>query len=160
MQDGLLDRKHAILMREYIENCEQNNFEIVSCETPYNHYGERGFIDLILRKSNNHSKICYWKLCEFKPMLFDLGETIRQIHRSKEYFFKDQKKLLNQGFSNIIEFPLSLEANKTNLSVCLKYLELLRDINIEFFSTDTKLAQQITTEFEIQKEIIKIQRSN
>jgi len=156
----LLDEKHALLMHQYIQTSQQDNFKLFSCEEPYNLYGERGFIDLILIKHDKNNKTCCWKICELKPTLLDLGETIRQINRAKQYFFKARTDLLNTSFSNIMEYPLILEANKANLSLCLKYLDLLKDIDIEFFSSDIKLAQQITSEFQIQKEISNIQRSS
>lgn len=111
---------------------------------------------LVLKKNDTSTRTCYWKLCELKPLLLDIGETIRQINRAKQYFFKDRKELLDSAFSNIIKYPLVLEASQFNLSVCLKYLELLDNVEIEFFSLDTNLARQIMSSFQIQREIIKV----
>lgn len=156
-QTSLYDKKHALFMQQYIQTSRKNKFEVVCCEAPYCHYGQKGYVDLVLKKYDRPNRLCLWKLCELKPLLLDIGQTIRQINRTREYFFKDKKELLDSAFSNEIKYPLVVEANPHNLSVCLQYLSLLKNIHIEFFSADSNLAQQISNKFQIHKEIIKVQ---
>ena len=73
------DRVHRELMSKYVEYCEKYNLgELhVEIEKPYNHYGQRGFIDIFSVNRNAGS----YNVCEVKPSLENLGEAIRQLKK-------------------------------------------------------------------------------
>lgn len=100
------DKKHAEMMRAYVE-WYRNTYKVedthdveVEIEVPFNWYGERGFVDLLAKRTipvyapfvgrNPEIKIigkdCFYDICELKTRIEDLGETIRQIRRAKEFF--------------------------------------------------------------------------
>ena len=72
------DKKHRELMTRFIEYTERSTkkyfpdmrFEI---EKPYNHYGSRGFIDILFSAGTATTSIC-----EVKPVLYNIGEALRQ----------------------------------------------------------------------------------
>ncbi len=74
-------------MTRYIEHTEQISkvnfpdmkFEV---EKPYNHYGSRGFIDILFTFGPYTTSIC-----EVKPVLNNLGEALRQLRRAHEAIY-------------------------------------------------------------------------
>ena len=83
------DSNHAELVQEfkqYWQGKTDDSKKILSeLEVPYNHYGERGFIDLKIEEfQNNELERCM--LFELKTSLQDIGETTRQFKRMREYF--------------------------------------------------------------------------
>ena len=67
------DRKHAEMIRAYIDRFALENYQT---EVPYNYYGSRGFVDLVVIGK----KV---KLVEFKTRLDDIGEIIRQVKNQR-----------------------------------------------------------------------------
>lgn len=68
-------------------------------EVHYNHYGDRGVVDVVIVKrpkedqSDFHPEDrCKWDtvtLLEIKAHIEDVGETLRQFKRMRKYFFED-----------------------------------------------------------------------
>ncbi len=54
-------------------------------EVPYNHYGDRGFIDLLIT-TKRRGKIERKHMIEFKTEIRDLGEMLRQFKKMEKYY--------------------------------------------------------------------------
>lgn len=141
-----IDQLHASLMQQFLEAME-SEYEVVEVEAPYNHYGFRGFVDVVLR-SRAKDPIPRWRVCELKPELTDLGEAVRQVKKAQRYFCQARGDLLGREEYEI-EFPLVLLATYENLHMCIHYFNVLRDIKVEFFSPDREMTRAIANRYEI-----------
>ena len=142
----LHDRAHAILMEQYIE-AMRPRFEKVGVEVPYEHYGNRGFIDVVLKRSGDDGRE-HWKVCELKPRLTDLGETIRQVKQAQRYFELARRDLFKTGDCTV-EFPLVILATDDNLRTYMKFRRLLDETEVEFFHPDREALRAIRIKLEI-----------
>lgn len=84
-----------------------NEMYAFECEAPYNYYGERGSVDLVVYRYKTLPRLF---LHEVKTQLFDIGELLRQIHKLMKYFVKARKEiqgvkiLENIGQGNFLVF--------------------------------------------------------
>lgn len=76
MAKTLKDKKHAEMIQSWVRNHPNSSYKF---EVPFNYFGERGFVDLISDEVNLYS---------FKTEIVDLGETLRQFNRMKEFYPK------------------------------------------------------------------------
>lgn len=135
------DLKHAkmikVVLKEY-SSC--HSFEV---ESPFNYYGERGFVDLAQLEITNaimpNGERTRWQLTlwEMKTKLEDVGQTLRQIHKAKKYFLKARKSI------NGIKIPIDIYLQSR--LVFLDTLENWRvfNENIELFVEPTLLIDTI-----------------
>jgi len=72
---------------KYIPSSRKLKFQT---EVPYNHYGDRGFIDLIMT-TMRQGKIERKHMIEFKTEIRDLGEMLRQYKRMRRYYPEDDQ---------------------------------------------------------------------
>lgn len=79
---SLKDERHAKLTLRLLEY-EQKYRKTLKFKVEYafNHYGNRGFIDLLGIQSSESGLDSGYFLYEVKPVLDDLGGTVRQIHK-------------------------------------------------------------------------------
>ena len=97
------DNKHAEIMNYIVKNLRYTkgfpeNSQSIEVESPYNYYGDRGFVDIvvyskntILKRDNITEKFFHYDsltLWEIKTELNDIGELLRQINRAQKYFLK------------------------------------------------------------------------
>ena len=87
------DEKHRNLLNKYIKHTEslmiygsEKNTSI-EVEYPYNYYGDRGFIDVLVIR-NLGDILNSIRICEVKPDLDNLGEAIRQLRKAKNALLK------------------------------------------------------------------------
>jgi hypothetical protein len=119
------DHKHASFTQSFIAKKQREGFRLVGCEVMFNYFGDRGVIDVVLRKDYPSERRAIWVLCEIKPDLHDIGEAIRQVRRAEQYFCRARPDLRVKDWENEYEFVLVLEASKQNL---LEVLDLHRDL--------------------------------
>jgi len=90
------DKQHAEMIRIVLEEIKHGNTRIqngwlrqLEVESPFNYYGERGFVDIVDydRADNN---ITFW---EMKTDLRNVGETLRQMHKTRDYFLKARSSI-------------------------------------------------------------------
>jgi hypothetical protein len=65
----------------------------IAPEVAFNYYGERGFVDIACLKYDFDSTTDRLSLWEIKTELVDIGETLRQINKAREYLIKAVDKI-------------------------------------------------------------------
>lgn len=91
----------------------------IKTEQHYNHYGDRGVIDLVvIRDPRDKKKKGSVSCIEVKSHLDSADEIIRQINRSKEYFPRDKDNIC---YFRIVRFFLAVLANEHNYKHMEKY---------------------------------------
>jgi len=138
LKKNIFDKEHAEFMNQFISEYKEKGYN-VEHEVPYNWYGDRGFIDIVLCKGN---KLI---ICELKPQLTDIGETIRQVRKAEDVFLKAKPEY--SRFEDI-KFVLVLKATNENLEVCKQYSEVLKGVKVIFWNTDKKAQERISLEYE------------
>lgn len=123
-RDEIWDKDHAKFMKGFVAEYKAQGWS-EEHEVPYNWYGQRGWIDVLLHKGNT------LLVCELKPKLENVGETIRQIKQAQEVFLK---ALPSYKKFDDIQYLLVLKANDENLRLCKKYFDLLKDLDVFFWS--------------------------
>jgi len=142
------DRKHRELMTKYIEYIEQSNKEYFpdikfEIEKPYNYYGSRGFIDVLFSAGERTTSIC-----EVKPVLYNLGEALRQLRRAHDAILNNV--ITDFKINDIIYLRLVTNFNEENIEIIensypiLKnvdnlVIELYCDYNDEFYMINSKI---------------------
>lgn len=111
------DQEHAELIEEFLQLEEWQNPEEYKIEEPYNYYGERGFIDLLIIMKGTYY------LFEFKTELRDIGETIRQVKKMGKYYPKE-KDLSSES----IHSYLVVKDTEENRKRIWKHRNLFKDI--------------------------------
>jgi len=120
------DRRHRELMTRYIEHTEQISkvnfpdmkFEV---EKPYNHYGSRGFIDILFTFGNYTTSIC-----EVKPVLNNLGEALRQLRRAHEAILNNA--VTDYQINDHIYLRLVTEFNEENVMIIRNSYPILKNV--------------------------------
>ncbi len=152
------DHQHAAFTQNFIEAMKKQQYSLVGCEIMYNHYGDRGVIDVVLRKDYVDQKRSTWLICEMKPRLYDIGETIRQVHRAEEYFCRARPDMKMQGWENEYRFILVLEADKQNLhQVQCQHRDLFAGIDVMYHHSDSHQIDAIERMSEIMNAILTVQ---
>lgn len=130
------DKKHRLLMTRFIATCLPKD-TVIDTEVPYNHYGIRGFVDIVSTKS--FDKYNFHQLYELKTNLNDVGEAIRQV-KKQEKWYKTGVDLPQQD--EIMSY-LVLPFTKENVEVFLENTALFKSINlIWFFPEEGKYLQK------------------
>lgn len=94
------DELHAIMLQKFssklkFEEDRNCNYTMFESEHPFNHYGERGFIDLLTKKECDFKpKWIHCDFYEFKTDILDTGETIRQLKK----YFSAARRESNKGW--------------------------------------------------------------
>ena len=110
-------------MKRYIERFENLFGEHlhVEIEKPYNHYGQRGFIDIFYV-----SPFAY-NICEVKPSLDNFGEAIRQL--KKVYHVLHSGMTLDYEIGGLKgNYRLVSEFNEHNYNILINSYSLLRNV--------------------------------
>jgi len=81
------DKKHAELINFYIEKVKARGGKYW-VEEPYNYYGTRGFVDLVVKYSENP----FLNLYEFETKLDDVGRIIRKVKANQHFFAIGNKR--------------------------------------------------------------------
>ena len=125
----LEDIAHAEMMNSFVSWLGKKKDVKIYCEVPYNHYGDRGVVDVLAMMLNGQ----HWQGvgCELKPRFFDLGETIRQVHRAQLYF--QTPDTMTAYGKPILRFPLILKATDENLNTAMHYQGILNNVPVYFF---------------------------
>lgn len=160
LESAIYDGKHAALMQSFISVSLREGFEFVGCEVPYNHYGDRGVVDVVLRKRKARRGGGVWQVCELKPVLADVGETIRQVHRAREYFQKARPDLFTGGMEEEVHFLLVLEASEHNLTVLRNHADLFTGMEVVFHHENHALRDRCQSTFEIHSAILEAKRGS
>lgn len=110
------DEKHASLVEEIINYKERfyEEDEIISLKTEehYNHYGDRGVIDIVLKIQSSYGTETTLFLIEVKPEIVNLNRTIRQIKKMNKFYRPD-----HSGKKGV----LWIEPTEKNLDILLDY---------------------------------------
>ncbi len=155
------DSEHATLIEAYINASRKKGFELVGCEVPYNYYGNRGFIDVILKRTDNQTRTVHWLICEMKTKLCDVGGTIRQVKKAEQFFFKDKEKdIVDRKYVNLFEYPLVLKATSENYDIYTSYRKIFKDIKVMFFDANSSIFENTESRLEILKAIKECQRNS
>lgn len=120
------DKRHRELMTKYIEHTEQISKENFSdmrfeIEKPYNHYGSRGFIDILFTFGNYTTSIC-----EVKPVLNNLGEALRQLRRAHEAILNNAIK--DYQINDHIYLRLVTEFSEENVKIIRNSYPILKNV--------------------------------
>ena len=120
------DKRHRELMTKYIEHTEQiskENFPDMrfEIEKPYNHYGSRGFIDILFTFGNYTTSIC-----EVKPVLNNLGEALRQLRRAHEAILNNAIK--DYPINDHIYLRLVTEFSEENVKIIRNSYPILKNV--------------------------------
>jgi hypothetical protein len=128
------DKKHIFLMKGLLGlikrpiECRlwKSDLIEVDIEVPFNYFGSRGFIDILLTNSRESA---YW-FFEIKSSFqdIDIGETIRQIKGYAEFYPKVTKK---EHYQKVL--TLIADWNKSNVDFMCSYIGLFRQANIDMF---------------------------
>ncbi len=154
LESAVFDERHAGLMQSFVAASLREGFEFVGCEAPYNHYGDRGVVDVVLRKRRPGGGGGVWHVCELKPVLTDVGETIRQVHRAREFFQKARPDLFEGEIGPEVRFLLVLEASEHNLAVVRNHADLFAGMEVVFHHEDLALRDRCQSVFEIHSAIL------
>ena len=153
------DHRHASFTQSFIDRMRKNRFRLVGCEILFNHFGDRGVIDVVLRRDNSQERSATWLVCEMKPQLNDVGEAIRQVRRAQAYFCQARPDILVKERENQYWFVLVLKAHEHNLQQLNQYHDLFGDIEILFHHEDPAEIQRIQNRHKIQQAVAVIQRN-
>lgn len=89
------DVQHRKLVKQIIQETRAKQLEghkyKYDCEVPYNNFGNRGFVDLIIESRTivqDEFTSEYFAIIEAKPVLDDLGHTIRQLRGARAAYKK------------------------------------------------------------------------
>jgi len=130
------DEGHAEMIRSWIGRMRYVERKIpFELEVPYNFFGERGFIDLVVRAENHEL------LFEFKTQIDDLGKTIRQFKRMTTSYPKCR------GLARRYGSMLILLDTPENEAILRKYHEMLDGLNIRLYdprSQETRALEAAT----------------
>ena len=152
------DHRHALFTQSFIDRMRKNRFNHVGCEILFNHFGDRGVIDVVLRRDNPNERSATWLMCEMKPKLYDVGEAIRQVRRAQAYFCQARPDICVKERENQYRFVLVLEAKESNLQQLIQYHDLFGDIEILFHHEDPAEIQRIQNLHKIQQAVAVMQR--
>ena len=142
-QDQVLDSRHADFTQSFINASLQRGFSLVGCEIHYNHYGDRGVVDVILNRRGSEEGQMDWEICELKPRLSNIGEAIRQVRRAQRYFRESRKDLFEEDLQHKLAFLLVLEATDHNLKQYRNHPGLFQGIEVRFHHEDPNQCRQI-----------------
>jgi len=120
------DEKHAEL-QDRIETMleDRGGLEVLETESYYNNYGERGWVDIVVKEGDN-----VLHLIEVKHKIRDLGKTIRQVKRAEKNYpesFEEKKKVYN------LKGELIVESSDHNISILSKYDKLIKSSGIPIY---------------------------
>ncbi len=128
------DEKHAKMITEYIKfiklkreefGLEEWEFET---EVPYNYYGDRGYVDLIVIEKNKFDFGYHKKyLFEFKTEIRDVGEMLRQFKRMKKYYPKTDDDMSEYSFN------IFVLVNDKNINTILDNIEYIGEKFIKLY---------------------------
>ena len=112
---------HRKLVEISIAKRPKNSMEHIKVEYPYNYFGSRGFIDILVETDHYRYNYIY----EIKPFLENVGEFIRQLNQSK--------KILEQtNTPKIYTRVLNIFLTKENLDVIQQNFNTLKNIGDDF----------------------------
>ena len=133
------DKKHRELMTKFIEYAEKEHYDneglrttlskkypaitkefLIEVEKPYNHYGSRGFIDVLFSVGFSTS------ICEVKPVLYNLGEAIRQLRRAQDAIKKNA--ITDFHINDLIYLRLVTNFSEENIAIIRKSYSILKNI--------------------------------
>jgi hypothetical protein len=150
------DHRHASFTKSFISQKKSQGYQLVGCEVLYNHYGDRGVVDVVMSKHVSDTKEVEWLICEMKPQLVDIGETVRQVKRAQEYFCKARSDMVVKDCVNRYRFLLVLEANDHNLMQALKYREIFQGIEVLYHHEDLVVKNRIMAVSEIENAVVNL----
>lgn len=148
---ALDDEAHAGLVRSIVGWLRQVPGVRTFCEVPYNYYGERGVIDIVALAPDS-SFASPWRgvACEVKPVLRDLGATMRQVRKAESYF--QLPPVLPIRGQPLLRFPLILAANETNFLAAVHFAQVLDGIEVHFFSPEDAFTNPFESAWRARKE--------
>jgi hypothetical protein len=118
------DKRHRELMTKYIEYIEKDfKFAkgfLIEIEKPYNFYGSRGFIDVLFSIGVSTS------ICEVKPVIFNLGEAIRQLRKAQDAIRNNA--ITDFQINNLIYLRLVTHLNEQNITTLKDSYPILKNI--------------------------------
>lgn len=134
------DHKHAAMIRHWLSLNGQSaqKYEV---EVPYNYYGSRGFIDLVMHfKGGTHHII------EFKTKIEDFGATIRQIKQAREFY----PKTVGIQHQDIVQMLILLDTIE-NRGIYKENAKILEDsfIHVFFIPPKGKITDAGEGKFEV-----------
>lgn len=111
---------------------DHNEIVDVEYEVPYNHYGSRGFIDVVLDVDYYEGKR-YLGVVELKSESATKGvtgpnEILRQFKKHREYFLEGQEKYSNTPRYEHIEYRLIFYATEYTLNHVRQNIDVYKSI--------------------------------
>lgn len=155
-------------------NCSKKYF-VYEIESPYNYYGERGFVDLVIGNklhkeifsfwdsqkcesrgcSPSGKKICTIKFFEVKTEIRDIGETFRQLQKIKRYYLLSRNEIKGIPICDYSTKVLILVILDTieNLKILEEYKDVFNSLNENDFHFFTWIAtyNDINTDSNLEK---------
>jgi len=125
----LSDKRHRTLLNSLVVDLKTADKKYVQgtkyfIEHYYNHYGQRGFIDLLTK--SNDSLI---NIFEVKPNLENLGEALRQLNRSEDVIKKHAIDEMDYWDNRILK-KIVTYLNKENYKIVLDSWSILNETSI------------------------------
>ena len=124
---------------------------VTEIESPYNYYGDRGFVDLVVYSErirptkigdytfggHIYANLTLW---EMKTTLVDIGQTLRQIHKARLYFPKARDSVDGHYINRscVVESYLLFSETKEIFEVLLHNLDLLVEKDLEICYLDNQ----------------------
>lgn len=139
------DARHATLMQAYIKDMQAKGYTLVGVEVPYNYYGQRGFIDVVLRRTTPQGE--EWLVSEIKSTLLDIGEAIRQVNRAREYFLMGSTCLAPTNAR--VTYNLVLRAVDSNVRLWRMHQTLLDGVPVVWQPVEDESSGEATHKFEV-----------
>lgn len=139
-------------MEAAISAYKANGFELIGVEIPWSHYGQRGVLDAAFRSKSLINGQRVLVLAEFKSKLADIGRAVRQVHLTQAYFFSgisNKERYVAEHESTRVLYPLIVHADPENLSIALRYSQLLSEVDIQFFHPQPSVAEKISSQYRL-----------
>ena len=127
------DKRHRDLLSKLLDermslDSEIKRKGIYHLEYYYNHYGQRGFIDLLEIQNNTTRPVI--DIYEVKPSLENLGEAMRQLNRALDAIKKIGLSGVPHSYTKSIRLILVTELCSKNYNIIIECKPMLINTNI------------------------------
>jgi len=119
---------------EHAKNGENKLDVETELEVPYNHYGDRGVVDLVVKEGRYKLNIYELKSAYALQDISGANEIIRQFKRHKAYFFNGSD--YSKHPYHTVSFTLAFDACKPCINHIEENLELYKSVQDWSFQAD------------------------
>ena len=146
-QNKIRDEKHATIVQDFVKRFMTKKWTVVGYEIPYNYFGNRGFIDVLLKKQFQRES--QFIVAEIKTEIVDVGATLRQIEKSRQFLLKARPDIFKKTKNDKISFPLVLPAADKNIISFARHWMLLQQVKTIFLVPNGSARNQIIGKLKI-----------